>query len=190
MTSPKVRPYSTHNAKWRAIAANKDGRCLVAAVRHHVILRVQQDTGRFMRGIHMAGYNSASVPPCNASKCSARTTQVSTREAPTYAFSHPNVGANWHPCRIMRIAILPPLYSIFSFLCICWPAKAVYFLPWLDTFQAASLVSYFLLLCEYVSPHHEGRDLFFSTVELQDKRAKTQKLDGSQWFRVCSFILS
>lgn len=86
--------------------------------------------------------------------------------------------------RIMRAALLVPSYSIFCFLCICFPKATVYLLPWLDVFQASCLASYFLLLCEYVSPHDHARDLFFSTIELKDKRARKQGMDGATWFRV------
>lgn len=84
----------------------------------------------------------------------------------------------------MRVALLIPLYSIFSFLCICFPVATVYLLPWLDIFQANSLVAYFLLLCEYVSPHHEERELFFAGLDIKDKRAPGGKADGVKWFRV------
>lgn len=90
--------------------------------------------------------------------------------------------------RIMRVALLVPSYSIICFLCICLPNAAVYLLPWLDVFTASCLAAYFLLLCEYVSPHDHGRDLFFSTIELKDKRARKQGMDGAKWFRVRSFL--
>ncbi|OBT79627.1 hypothetical protein VF21_01365 [Pseudogymnoascus sp. 05NY08] len=91
---------------------------------------------------------------------------------------------------IMRVALLVPSYSIICFLCICLPNAAVYLLPWLDVFTASCLAAYFLLLCEYVSPHGHGRDLFFSTIELKDKRARKQGMDGAKWFRqrwICVF---
>ncbi|OBT56755.1 hypothetical protein VE04_03929 [Pseudogymnoascus sp. 24MN13] len=92
--------------------------------------------------------------------------------------------------KIMRVALLVPSYSIICFLCICLPNAAVYLLPWLDVFTASCLAAYFLLLCEYVSPHDHGRDLFFSTIELKDKRARKQGMDGAKWFRqrwICVF---
>lgn len=88
----------------------------------------------------------------------------------------------------MRVALLVPSYSLICFLCICLPNAAVYLLPWLDVFTASCLAAYFLLLCEYVSPHDQGRDLFFSTIELKDKRARKQGMNGAKWFRVRSFL--
>lgn len=85
----------------------------------------------------------------------------------------------------MRVALLVPLYSIISLLSICFPQTAVYLHPWLDTAQANSLVSYFLLVCEYVSPDGNERDLFFATVEIQDKiAARKGKIDDLAWFKV------
>ncbi|KFX89728.1 hypothetical protein O988_08534 [Pseudogymnoascus sp. VKM F-3808] len=92
--------------------------------------------------------------------------------------------------KIMRVALLVPSYSIVCFICICIPKATVYLLPWLDVFQASCLAAYFLLLCEYVSPHDDERDLFFSTIELKDKRARKQKMNGAKWFRqrwICVF---
>lgn len=91
--------------------------------------------------------------------------------------------------RIMRVALLIPSYSIFCFLCICLPQATVYLLPWLDVFQASCLAAYFLLLCEYVSPHDDERDLFFSTIELKDTRARKQGMDGAKWFRVRPYLI-
>ncbi|EEQ27197.1 conserved hypothetical protein [Microsporum canis CBS 113480] len=92
--------------------------------------------------------------------------------------------------KIMRAALLVPSYSVCSFLCICFPKAAVYLLPWLDAFQANCLATYFLLLCEYVAPDDPGRDLFFSTIELKDKRAQKKMMNGAKWFRqrwICIF---
>lgn len=87
--------------------------------------------------------------------------------------------------RIMRVALLVPIYSIISLLCISFPTAEVYLRPWLEVAQANCLASYFLLLCEFVSPHTEGRDLFFATIEIRDKRAARKgPVDGVQWFRV------
>ncbi|KFY28375.1 hypothetical protein V491_00498 [Pseudogymnoascus sp. VKM F-3775] len=86
--------------------------------------------------------------------------------------------------RIMRVALLVPIYSIISLLCISFPTAEVYLRPWLEVAQANCLASYFLLLCEFVSPHTEGRDLFFATIEIRDKRAARKgPVDGVQWFR-------
>ena len=89
--------------------------------------------------------------------------------------------------RIMRVTLLVPLYSIICFLCLYFPSSAVYLRPWLDVAQSNCLATYFLLLCEYVSPHADQRDLFWSTIDIKDKlgtKKSQRKVDGVRWFRV------
>lgn len=87
------------------------------------------------------------------------------------------------PSRIMRIASLIPLYSIFSFLSICFPNAFVYLVPWASLFQALALGSFFLLMCEFVSPNSTQRDVFFAALELPSKNGTTRPL-GLRWFKV------
>jgi len=84
----------------------------------------------------------------------------------------------------MKIALLIPLYSIFSFLSICFPISFVYLVPWLHLFQAFALGSFFLLMCEFVSPSSEQRDVFFAALRVLDKREAGGVGDGLTWYRV------
>jgi len=84
----------------------------------------------------------------------------------------------------MRISLLIPMYSLISFLCICFPKSTVNLLPWLDVFQAQALVSFFLLMCEYVSTSHEQRDVFFATLTVKDKKAPRGRRSVYRWYRV------
>lgn len=93
----------------------------------------------------------------------------------------------------MRISLYVPFYSIICLLCIYLPSAAVYLRPWLEVAQAHCLATYFLLLCEYVSPNAEERGFFFATLEVKDEKAtkknKGKKIDGMQWFKVRRFVM-
>ena len=85
----------------------------------------------------------------------------------------------------MRVALLVPMYSIFSFLSIVFPQAKVYLLPWLDVFQANSMAAFFLLVCDYVSPNTRQRDLFFAAMTIPDrKKDGTLGEEGLTWYRV------
>lgn len=85
----------------------------------------------------------------------------------------------------MKICSLVPLYSIISFITIVAPNTFVYLTPWLELFQAWALGSFFLLLCEFVSPSTQFRDVFFAALEVpRSRRAKGQQQDGLEWYRV------
>lgn len=85
----------------------------------------------------------------------------------------------------MRIAIFIPTYSIFSFLSICFPGAAVYLSPWRETVQAFALGTFFLLMCECISENPTERDLFFSALEVANKRGRRSAGDIA-WYRVMS----
>jgi Organic solute transporter Ostalpha len=89
----------------------------------------------------------------------------------------------------MRIAGLIPLYSIFSFLSICFPDAFVYLAPWIDLFQAIALGSFFLLMCEFVSPSSEQRDIFFAALVVPGKKGATAAEHGIPWYRVRTYHL-
>lgn len=84
----------------------------------------------------------------------------------------------------MRISLLLPVYSVFSLLSICFPTAQVYIRPWVDVFQAQSVCAFFLLMCEYVSPSSRGRDRFFLTLDIPNKKHPEVKIDGLAWFKV------
>jgi hypothetical protein len=72
------------------------------------------------------------------------------------------------------------MYSLICFLSVCFPKAEVYIHPWLDLVEGFALGSFFLLLCDYVSPHHEQRELFFAA----------EKLGGVKWFRASDHYLT
>lgn len=82
----------------------------------------------------------------------------------------------------MRVSMLIPLYSLFSFLSVCFPKARVYLLPWLDVFQANSLCAFFLLMCTYISPYEDQRDMLFAAMTILDK--KQGEVNGLAWYRV------
>lgn len=73
----------------------------------------------------------------------------------------------------MRIGTLITMYSLICFLSVCFPKSEVYIHPWLDLVEGFALGSFFLLLCDCVSPHHDQREVFFATA----------KIGGVNWFR-------
>ena len=74
----------------------------------------------------------------------------------------------------MRIGTLITMFALISFLSVCYPEAEVYIHPWLDPVEGFALGSFFLLLCDYVSPHQHEREAFF---------AAKQK-NGLKWFKV------
>ncbi len=76
-----------------------------------------------------------------------------------------------------------PIYGIISFITIAFPNSYIYLNPWIDVFQSIALGSFFLLLCEFVSPSSQYRDVFFAALEVpQGKKGK--QIGGLEWYRV------
>ncbi|CAG7563483.1 unnamed protein product [Fusarium equiseti] len=75
--------------------------------------------------------------------------------------------------KIMRVGNLISAFAVICFLSICFPSAEVYIQPWLHVFEGFALGSFFLLLCDYVSPHRDQRDVFFAT----------KKKNGMRWFK-------
>jgi len=91
----------------------------------------------------------------------------------------------------MKICLLIPLYSIFSFLSICFPGIYVYLNVWFSYFEAVALATVFLLMCEFISDTQSERELFFSALQIRDRKGHvTAGYDNVAWFRVIvkSFI--
>ncbi|KAF7562253.1 hypothetical protein G7046_g1881 [Stylonectria norvegica] len=81
--------------------------------------------------------------------------------------------------KIMKIGTLITMYSTICFLSVCFPKAEVYIKVWLDLVEAFALGSFFLLLCEYISPNHEQRYVFFAA----------KRIDGVQWFKTRWFMI-
>ncbi|KAJ5526559.1 hypothetical protein N7513_010718 [Penicillium frequentans] len=86
--------------------------------------------------------------------------------------------------KILKICFLIPLYTIASFLSICYPHAFVYLSPWLELFQAVALGSFFLLLCEFISSDSRSDlDVFFIAFQPPQKKQKKASMTGLEWFR-------
>ncbi|KAH8678394.1 hypothetical protein BX600DRAFT_149145 [Xylariales sp. PMI_506] len=73
----------------------------------------------------------------------------------------------------MKIELFIPFLSILSFLAVCFPSAAVYLNPWVTYIESIALGAFFLLLCEFISPSPQLRDVFFATLPV-----KTKSKDG------------
>ncbi|KAK5565439.1 hypothetical protein LTR43_009024 [Exophiala xenobiotica] len=94
-------------------------------------------------------------------------------------FSKPN-----EQTKILKISALIPIYSIISWITIAAPNSYIYLDPWLDFFQSIALGSFFLLLCEFVSPSAQHRDVFFAALEVpKSRRGGGKQVDGLEWYR-------
>ncbi|KAK1977015.1 organic solute transporter Ostalpha-domain-containing protein [Colletotrichum cereale] len=91
--------------------------------------------------------------------------------------------------KILRISLIIPFWSIFSFLSVCFPTAEVYLHPWLEFVQAICLGTFFLLLCEFVSPSAQHRDVFFAALTVKNKKAASREVNGLEWFRKMWFAV-
>jgi hypothetical protein len=91
-------------------------------------------------------------------------------------------------CRIMKIAFMLPMYSVLSWLGIAFPNGFVYLEPWTTWWEAIAIGSFFLLMCEYVSPSADFRDVFFAALQVPQSRKDKQRgapaVNGLEWYRV------
>lgn len=88
--------------------------------------------------------------------------------------------------RILKICTLIPVYSLGSWISIAAPSSYIYLDPWLEFYQGIALGSFFLLLCEYVSPSAASRDVFFAALKVPEKRlgrGSGKEIDGLEWYR-------
>ncbi|KAI1122563.1 organic solute transporter Ostalpha-domain-containing protein [Nemania abortiva] len=85
--------------------------------------------------------------------------------------------------KIMKIALFFPILAILSFLAVTFPTAAVYIDPWGVYTEAIALGSFFLLLCEFISPSSHQRDVFFAALPTTSESRKSNK-NGLEWFRL------
>ncbi|RVX67899.1 hypothetical protein B0A52_08504 [Exophiala mesophila] len=94
-------------------------------------------------------------------------------------FSKPN-----EQTKILKICALIPIEAFLNFISIVEPNAYVYLDPWIDVFQAWALGSFFLLMCEFVSPSAQFRDVFFAAFKVpQRRRNRDPGLGGLEWYR-------
>lgn len=81
--------------------------------------------------------------------------------------SRPNEQLN-----ILRICCYLPVFAIGCFLEVSFPNAYVYINPWLDFVQAIALCNFFLLMCQFVSPSDEHREVFFAALKVPQKKKR------------------
>lgn len=84
----------------------------------------------------------------------------------------------------MRIATLFPLYTIYSFLSICFPNAYVYLVGWTKVFQGVALYWFLMLLCDFVVPNDQHRAEFFASLKIPKILSRTETIDGLSWLKV------
>lgn len=82
--------------------------------------------------------------------------------------SRPNEQLN-----ILRICCYLPVFAVGCFLEVSFPNAYVYINPWLDFVQAIALCNFFLLMCQFVSPSDEHREVFFAALKVPQKKKKS-----------------
>ena len=90
----------------------------------------------------------------------------------------------------MRIATLFPLYTIYSFLSVCFPNAYVYLVGWTKVFQGVALYWFLMLLCDFVVPNDSHRAEFFASTRVLKRYSKTNTTDGLSRLKVGCFILA
>ena len=75
----------------------------------------------------------------------------------------------------MKICFMLPVFSVLSFLGVTFPNAYAYLDPWRDVWEAIAIGSFFLLLCEFVSPSPDFRDVFFAALEVPQSRKNREK---------------
>lgn len=90
----------------------------------------------------------------------------------------------------MRIATLLPIYSILSFIPICFPNAYVYLVGWVEVIQGIALYTFLMLLCDFLAPSDRNRIIFFSSLRIPGRTDKNKTTDGLTWLQVVhSYLL-
>jgi hypothetical protein len=72
----------------------------------------------------------------------------------------------------MRICCYIPIFTVGNFLEATWPNAYMYINPWLDFVQAIALCNFFLLMCQFISPSDDQRELFFAAFKVPQKKSR------------------
>ncbi|ROV91206.1 hypothetical protein VMCG_09374 [Cytospora schulzeri] len=91
--------------------------------------------------------------------------------------------------KILRICMLIPVVAVVQFIGQVEPATYFYLTPWADVMQAFALGNFFLLLLEFISPHHTQREFFFSGLQVPQKKQGKAPKDGLTWYRRKWFLI-
>ncbi|KAJ5082264.1 hypothetical protein N7532_011307 [Penicillium argentinense] len=91
--------------------------------------------------------------------------------------------------KIMRIATLFPLYTIYSLLSVCFPNAYVYLTGWTKVFQGVALYWFLMLLCDFVVPKDQHRAEFFASLRIPKRFSTTKTTDGLSWLKSTWFFV-
>ncbi|KAL9106403.1 MAG: hypothetical protein Q9227_008545 [Pyrenula ochraceoflavens] len=83
----------------------------------------------------------------------------------------------------MRITVFVISYSVISLAGVIAPESWIYLQPWIDFAESIALASFFLLLCEYVSPHEDRRASFFAALEVKDRKGRVKEASALNVYR-------
>ena len=86
--------------------------------------------------------------------------------------------------KIMRITYFIILYSVLSLIGVVAPRAWVYIEPWIEFYEGLALATFFLLLCEYVSPHEDRRASFFAALPVKDRKGNVKETSALNTYRV------
>lgn len=90
----------------------------------------------------------------------------------------------------MRIATLLPIYSILSFISICFPNSYVYLTGWVEVIEGIALYTFLMLLCDFLAPNDRNRVDFFASLRIPSRMDKTKTNDGLTWLQVSQVSFS
>lgn len=86
--------------------------------------------------------------------------------------------------KILRICLLIPVCSIIQLIGQLKPEAYFFIVPWAELMQSMALGNFFLLMLEFISPHHNQREFFFSALQVPAKRSrKRAPKNGMRWYR-------
>ncbi|KUI59975.1 hypothetical protein VP1G_07199 [Cytospora mali] len=91
--------------------------------------------------------------------------------------------------KILRICMLIPVVAVVQFIGQVEPATYFYLTPWADAMQAFAMGNFFLLMLEFISPHHNQRELFFSGLQIPQKKNGKGPQDGVAWYKKKWFLI-
>lgn len=89
----------------------------------------------------------------------------------------------------MRIVSLVIFYSVLSFLCVVFPHIYTYIEPWIEVYEAVALATFFLLMCEFVSPHENRRQSFFERTPIKDRKGNVTRASALQAYKVRPILI-
>ncbi|MCJ1380884.1 hypothetical protein MMC17_003993 [Xylographa soralifera] len=95
--------------------------------------------------------------------------------------------------KIIRITALIPIYAIIQFANIYLGASAIYLLPWMNVCESIALITFVLLICDYLSPSVKSQGGYLDVYEPHSRNggdASGEAIARSQKVRrlACQYI--